>query len=188
MSSGSLEEKQIHLIIEPGSVRCSAQSVDWILPTRVVNQSLKVKQILIDRLDQTNLAADVGRVILDRPTPLEHGEIVSEQGCCSIGLPPQGKVRVHLSSLEKVTIHLKQDIILDPGVRVEQMGTGGRTGTIREIVADRALVKWGGHTLTWHPLYELYPLDGSSRPIIPKGSANIFQTALRGKRSLAPKQ
>jgi hypothetical protein len=158
-----------------------------MLPTRIVSQSLKVKQILIDRLEQTSLAADVGRVILDRPTPLEHGKIVIERGCCSLELPPQGKVRVHLNSLEKVTIQLKQEIFLAPGVRVEQMGTGGRTGTIREIVADSALVKWGGHKFTWHPLYELYPLDESGKPTIPKGEANIFQTALRGRRSLAPK-
>jgi hypothetical protein len=161
--------------------------VDSISPTRVVKQSLKVKQFLIDRLEQSNVSADIGRVILDRSTPLEHGEIVIERGCCSIRLPPQGKVRVHLNSLEKVTIQLKQEIFLALGVRVEQMGTGGRTGTIREIVADRALVKWGGHTLTWHPLYELYPLDESGKPIIPKGEANIFQTALRARISLAPK-
>lgn len=150
---------------------------------QIARQDLTVNQCLLEELEQTNLSADLGRVSLHQPAPLEHGDILSERGHCSLQIPHQGKIELHLNPLERVTIH--QETSLFPGIRVQRTDSRFRwKGIIVEIMEERelALVNWGG-SQRWHAMSELCPLDELGNPLS-DGEANIFQAAIRGRVSL----
>jgi hypothetical protein len=185
MSSGSLAKRQIHLKIDPGSVRCSAQLEVSNLSIRAVRKGLNASQCLLEKLKQTNLSfdsdieeleranlafnSDIGQTKLHQPDSLAHGDILSERSHCYLQPSDRGQVDLHLNPLERVIIH--QEIYLFPGVEVQLTDSRFKwKGIIVENAGDRALVNWGGSE-RWHALYELC--------LLVNAKPNIFQIALR---------
>lgn len=188
MLFGSLEKMQIHLKIETGSVQCLVQLEGLILSTRVVRQDLNAKQCLFEELEQTNLSfdSDVEEVKLYQSPALEHGNILIERGYCSIDILQKGEAKLHLNSLERVNIDIDQELLLFPGVPVQRKDTRFRwKGIVLEIMEDRKLaqVDWG-ISPRWHSFRELHLLDELGNPILDNTKTNIFQAAIRGRKSI----
>ncbi len=159
-----------------------------ILSTRVVRQDLNAKQCLFEELEQTNLSfdSDVEEVKLYQSPALEHGNILIERGYCSIDILQKGEAKLHLNSLERVNIDIDQELLLFPGVPVQRKDTRFRwKGIVLEIMEDRKLaqVDWG-ISPRWHSFRELHLLDELGNPILDNTKTNIFQAAIRGRKSI----
>lgn len=178
MSSGSFEDMQIRLKIEPGSVQGSVRLEHSILSIQIAKQNLTVKQCLLDKLERTNLSfdVDVREPTLQQPIFLEYTNFVQEKGTFILQIADLVKTEPNLHYLEKATIH--QEFSLFPGVEVQKKDKRfGWNGVIVEQAEENVLVDWGaGASPRLHSIDEIC-LRQDAR-------INIFKIALRGRKAI----
>jgi hypothetical protein len=135
-------------------------------------------------LQESVLSLEAGEADLRIPDSKSHIHFPEELHHVLLQTPETGSAKHQFITLKKVTVYFQ----VQPAIRlnglVERMGVYGWRGRVLQVSDDNALVNWGSRH-RWHPLYELYPLDESGRPILPGTKENIFQIARSGRITLS---